>query len=417
MSFTTNQQVEALIREATTALNNAFTDRLNDLSIQINQLKPPEIEPFQPVVINPVINCGNASLDLIKSLPEFDGDAVTYPAWRKAAEFAMTYYPENSEKFYVATGILRNKVVRAANTTLSSFNTVLNYKAILQRLDLTYADKRPLYVLENELSILRQGNSSITEFYDSVDKQLTLIINKQIMENSGKNDLIAALNERARDNALRVFVSGLRRPLCDILFSSKPKDLPNALAIAQELETNHRRYDFAQTFATGNFIKVNNKLQKTNQVFNKPIPMDIDSSRMLHRNVNSRSNNYPNQNSNRYPFVNPHQNNQNSTPQPFVNFHPSYPNRNTGAIPKRQIPRDSSGSNHSPFNKQQRINYMPSFEDSNADQGYEQNEDKSLFQQPSFECHHESNEVNEETEYEYNESDIEEVSDKINFLE
>lgn len=210
MSFLNKDQIEELIRSAATSLSDAFTERLNNLASQLEALAPPTVEVFKPVVIDRNVDSGNASLDLIKSLPEFDGDSASYPAWRNAAKFAMDYYPENSEKFYVATGILRNKVVRDANSTLSAFNTVLNFKAILARLDQSYADKRPLHVLENELSILRQNNSSISEFYETVDKQLTLIINKHIMANQGNDNLIMALTERARENALRVFISGLR---------------------------------------------------------------------------------------------------------------------------------------------------------------------------------------------------------------
>lgn len=102
---------------------------------------------------------------MIKSLPEFDGNSSDYPAW----------------------------------------NTVLNFKAILARLDQTYADKRLLYVLKMNC-ILRQDNLTINDFYDQVDKQLTLIINKQIMSFQDQDDLITALNERARGNALRVFI-------------------------------------------------------------------------------------------------------------------------------------------------------------------------------------------------------------------
>lgn len=352
MALLNAAQAEALIAAATAPL----LQRIDQLDTQIGQLTPPVVNPILPVVINPQVDSGNASLDLIKSLPDFAGDADSYPAWRNAAEFAMKYYPENSEKFYVATGILRNKITGTANTTLSSFNTVLNVKAIIARLDQTYADKRPLHVLENELSILNQSNSSIVEFYDIVDKQLTLILNKQIMSFHGQTELVAALNERARENALRVFISGLRRPLCDILFSAKPKDLPNALVTAQELETNHRRNDFARTYAVGNFAKSSkNRVQDQFQQYqkNKPVPMEVDSSKvMLNKNRDSRTNtqqrqqNYPNYSQQRL--------------TPFQNLSRSFPNPNTGAIPKRG--RENSFSNRSPFYKQQRINHMPDAE-------------------------------------------------------
>lgn len=367
MSLVTAEHVDELIRAAAnriqTNLQTNLNTRLAQLTAQVNELRPPVVEPFQPVAINPGIDCVNSSLDLIKSLPEFDGNCSSYPAWRAAAKFAMEYYPENSEKYYVATGILRNKITSSANTTLSSFNTVLNFKAILARLDQTYADKRPLHVLENELSILRQDNLTITEFYDEVDKQLTLIINKQIMTYHGQDDLVATLNERARENALRVFISGLRRPLCDILFSARPADLPSALVTAQELEVNRRRNDFARAFAAGNIIRTSKPkshlLNIPNQ--NRPVPMDVDSSRVAQRPnfarnfVSQGQNNKNRQNYNNFQNSCPQQNFQNLNAG--SHFPQQYPNPNTGAIPKRS--REISNSNQTPFYKQQRINHMP----------------------------------------------------------
>ncbi len=72
------------------------------------------------------------------------------------------------------------------------------------------------------MSILRQGDLSITDHYDTVDKHLTLIINKQ-MTLGENNEITEALNERARENALRIFIFGLRRPLCSILFRHDQK--------------------------------------------------------------------------------------------------------------------------------------------------------------------------------------------------
>jgi len=57
------------------------------------------------------------------------------------------------------------------------------------------------------------------------------------------------LCEKFREDALRVFISGLKRSLTDVLFSAKPKDMPSALALAQEVESNHERYTFASSFA------------------------------------------------------------------------------------------------------------------------------------------------------------------------
>jgi len=48
---------------------------------------------------------------------------------------------------------------------------------------------------------------------------------------------------------LRIFISGLKRNLTDVLFAAQPKVMPSALALAQEVESNHERYIFAACFA------------------------------------------------------------------------------------------------------------------------------------------------------------------------
>ena len=59
----------------------------------------------------------------------------------------------------------------------------------------------------------------------------------------------ASLNEKYRAYALRVFISGTKKALSDILFSARPRDLPSALALALEVESNHERFQFANNFA------------------------------------------------------------------------------------------------------------------------------------------------------------------------
>lgn len=88
---------------------------------------------------------------------------------------------------------------------------------------------------------------SLLQYYDEVGKKLTLLTNKVNM--SYEPVLAKGLCEKFREDALRVFVSGLKRSLTDVLFSAKPRDLPSALALAQEVESNHERYAFAANFA------------------------------------------------------------------------------------------------------------------------------------------------------------------------
>lgn len=154
---------------------------------------------------------------------------------------------DNISKHYQAVAIIRNKIRGSADATLASFNTVLNFKAIIARLDFTFADKRPIYLIEQELSTLRQGGLNVLEFYDLIEKKLSLLTNKTAM--TYDKEICQTFNDKYRADALRTFISGLRKPLSDILFASRPSSLPTALAMAQEVEANHERYAFASSFA------------------------------------------------------------------------------------------------------------------------------------------------------------------------
>lgn len=101
------EQVFQIVSEVNDRTKLELTEQLNQLTSAINRLQPPSVEPYLPVSINPLIRDDNASLDLIKSLPEFKGDSVSYPAWRSAAHFAMNYYKQGSERYYIAMGIFR----------------------------------------------------------------------------------------------------------------------------------------------------------------------------------------------------------------------------------------------------------------------------------------------------------------------
>jgi len=65
------------------------------------------------------------------------------------------------------------------------------------------------------------------------------------------HDSVAAaiLNEKFRNDALHVFVSGLKKSLKWAVFPVQPIDLPSALALAQEAESSNERGIFAANFA------------------------------------------------------------------------------------------------------------------------------------------------------------------------
>lgn len=51
-------------------------------------------------------------------------------------------------------------------------------------------------------------------------------------------DIAASTNDKYRVNAFRVFISGMKKSLSGVISSTRPNDLPSALALAQEVKSN-----------------------------------------------------------------------------------------------------------------------------------------------------------------------------------
>jgi len=378
--------VSAAIRAASEQTKKEVQDQIKNLTDRLASLETPtSVEEYEAVTINSTIEC-NEPLDLVKTLPEFKGDQAQYVSWRQAAHVAYKLFePYNgSSKHYQAVGIIRNKVTGSADSVLSSFNTVLNFKAIIARLDFTYADKKPIHLIEQEMSTLRQGGLSIDKFYDLVERKLTLLVNKTTMTYSC-DQVVKSLNEKHRADALRVFISGLNRPLSDILFSAKPADMPKALMLAQELAANHARYLFAASFHDPRKFIAPKPEQQTSPHYrgvhkvnpepsqdSYPQPMDIDPSTSRFRQNSQKMTNVhqqqqaPVRNIGQFPNNAHHygakQNNfdQRRTPGQYAN----YPNQGNNQanrqamfnpVSKRQYDSERTANNN---NKVQKINFL-----------------------------------------------------------
>lgn len=181
-SHTMNQaDLQLIIQSAVTgalaAQAELFDQKLNLITqkIEASSVKVPAVQRFEPVTIDRGIPC-DENLDVVKSLSEFGAKTDdNYVSWRQAAHTAYKIFEqyEGSSKHYQCVAIIRNKVKGLADGTLTGYNTPLNFRAIIARLDFAYSDKRPVHLIEQELSTLRQGNWSVTEYYDEVEKRLT----------------------------------------------------------------------------------------------------------------------------------------------------------------------------------------------------------------------------------------------------
>lgn len=260
----------------------------------------------------------DVSLEMFKSLPEFNGDRTRYTSWRNSAMNVMKIFKDNHDKpkYFEALNIVRNKVTGMASEALTNYNTVFNFDAIISRLDHTYADKRPTYIIEQELIVLQQKSLSIEEFYDEVNKKLNVLINKINMTHKSRG-IAEAMVKDASEKALRTFVTGLTGNLGSILYASHPASLPDAYAKLQTIVNDQERIKFANQFNQNRMPKMEMnrinpnfkpKFDKPYQpqqqpfvktfsgsfpgtfpstfpkTFSKPEPMDIDKSSM-HVNI------------------------------------------------------------------------------------------------------------------------------------
>lgn len=143
--------VENAVRQALAQQQSQFQTQINSLAARVQslQVEAPQIITYEKVTVNPEVRC-DLPLDIIKSVPEFSGTQDEYVAWRQAAIYAYDLFkPYNgSSAHYQPVAILRNKIRGAAGALLVSHNTVLNFDAILARLDCTYSDKTSLRLLK-----------------------------------------------------------------------------------------------------------------------------------------------------------------------------------------------------------------------------------------------------------------------------
>lgn len=133
------------------------------------------MEEYKEVSVN-VTRAEDVSLTLYKTSPEFSGEREKYATWRSVTQTAMKLLEnhQTTMKYFEALMIVRNKITGAniLNSILNSYN----FNAIIDRLDFTYADKRPLYILEQELLVLQQDKISLEKFFDEVNENTILYL-------------------------------------------------------------------------------------------------------------------------------------------------------------------------------------------------------------------------------------------------
>lgn len=195
--------------------------------------------------IEPVITTGDQiQLESYKSIPEFSGIRGTYRPWRNqvARRMKMIDSFKKHLKYEAALGIIRSKVTGAASNVLTNNKTAYNIVAILRTLDSSFADRRPLYVVEAEM------NKNLREYHDAINEALNLVISKIVSAYKLEAEQRSLVAEAQR-KAVRTFMVGLRSQMMrNIIYGRTPETLAEAFAIAQTVYYDHQYTESSSKF-------------------------------------------------------------------------------------------------------------------------------------------------------------------------
>lgn len=297
-------QMAALV--ATNANLNEKLARVETAQAALQRPTPVTVAEYTDIV--PTYTSGdNIQLDAFKVIHEFNGDKKVYRSWRTQVSKMMqqiTAY-KTHPKYAAALAIIRAKITGVASDILINNNTAHNIDAIIDRLDFSYADQRPLYVIEAEMTTKKQGTKTLQEFYDDINQALNMVITKITMTYKEPAEQKSLISE-TQSKAIRTFVTGLNGQIIrTTLYGSMPKTLSEAFAIAQtiqydnqhmhlehaanEQQRNAKKFrDERSNMFNPNFRYTTNHATKPNfsatpqinqQQQPKPTPMDIDNSR------------------------------------------------------------------------------------------------------------------------------------------
>jgi hypothetical protein len=213
-------------------------------------------------------------LESFKSIPEFSGVRGTYRSWKNQVARRMKTINafKKHPKYEAALGIIRSKITGAASNVLINNKTAYNIISILKTLDSSYADKRPLYVVEAEMTSINQLNKNLQEHHDAINEALNLVISKITLDYKLEAEQKSLVTEAQR-KAVRTFIVGLRSQMMrNILYGRKPESLGDTFGIAQTVY-----YDYQYTESQENHSQQRQNSSKFNSNANFNRPMQIST--------------------------------------------------------------------------------------------------------------------------------------------
>lgn len=336
--------------------------------------------------------------DCVRDLQVFDGNPIQYISWIHSVESILKDYEiVRSKPIYRAIlQHIRQKIRGPADTALISYNIFdESWEKIKSCLSLHYADKRDVQTLEYELSVMRQKNSTLDEFYARVNHQLSLIINKLKTDNFSR-ETIEALISCYRNRALDVFIRGINGDASRMLTIQKPRTLPEAYTSCLEFQNLNFRNNSIHPRYSNSITSPMNQMSRAGNFSRPPV-----AQKNLSPTEKARIYNTPVQ-----PYIQDSPPPRPTQPKPPVpmDVDPSIRSRQINYMNrpnKSPLPSTSNYSSNIP-RKQQRIFNTETIETSKQSPGYT---NPCIEQDNEFECDEEDFPENDEenTEYEHNE--------------
>lgn len=191
----------------------------------------------------------------IRDLPCFDGDAVKLHSFIKSVENLMPFIEalDGTPFHAVWTQSIRAKITGEADRILEIYGTPADWNEIKNNLIAYYNDKRDPVTLTRELFQLQQ-NGTIENFYGKVQNLLSLLINHTNI-NTNEDNLKHDRVNTHQENALQVFLAGLREPIGGNVRARQPKTLKEGFDAAIEERNflsrsglNQKPFSFQQSY-------------------------------------------------------------------------------------------------------------------------------------------------------------------------
>lgn len=207
-------------------------------------------------------------LDAFKVIHEFNGDKKVYRSWRTQVSKMMKQIERHvtTPKYAAALAIIRAKITGPASDILINNNTAHNIDAIIDRLDFSYADQRPLYIIEAEMMAIKQQSKSLQEFYDDINQSLNMVLTKITMSYKEAGEQKSLVTE-AQQKAIRTFITGLNSNLIrTTLYGNMPNSLSKAFATAQTVQFDNQHMQLENK--TSEQQKNDKRANKMNPNFN-----------------------------------------------------------------------------------------------------------------------------------------------------